>query len=121
MKDCLHIRKRRLFLEKLRNWVGVLAIAFLFLISNSASAEKYFAFDSEKDSISCTDNYNIAIASISFRYFTTVIESIKKGNIGISLVVDSDFYFKKLKQAHCDWCDCISSNYGYSSHLCENE
>jgi len=120
MNDCLHFRKRGLFLEKLRNWVGALVIAYLFLISNSASAEKYFAFDSEKDSISCTDNHNIAIASISFRYFSTVIESIKKGYIGISLV-ESDFYYKKLKQVHLDWCDCISSNYGYSSHLCENE
>jgi len=69
-------------------------------------------------STSCTDDYNISFATNTIWYVASIYESLIKANMAWS-AEESATFVKNLKYNHRIWCDCISTNYGYNSHLCE--
>ena len=69
-------------------------------------------------SSSCTDTYNISLGTNTIWYSTILYTSLISANM-TQVAKSSRTFWQSLKHIHHRWCDCISTNYGYNSHLCE--
>lgn len=75
---------------------------------------------SGSSSTSCTEGYNISLAANAVWYVSRMYEAIITANMAQAADGSKAFY-RNLKSMHRIWCDCLSSQYGYNSHLCEEE
>jgi len=66
----------------------------------------------------CTEDYNISFAANIIWYSSTLFECIISSNMTRAAERTRAFW-QNLIKSHRTWCDCISSNYGYTSHLCD--
>jgi hypothetical protein len=72
------------------------------------------------ESASCTDRYNLVFGANMIFYNTFIYEAISSGNME-QAAKKSRLFWAGQNITHAAWCRCISSKYGYSSHLCEDE
>jgi len=83
------------------------------LVSQKARDAHPSAFSS-----SCTDTYNISLAANTIWFSTTLYKSLISADM--TQAAESILAFwQNLKNSHHTWCECISTNYGYKSHLCD--
>jgi hypothetical protein len=75
---------------------------------------------SRSSSTSCTEGYNISLAANAVWYVSRMYEAIITANMAWS-AEEGAIFVKNLKSNHRIWCDCISTNYGYTSHLCDDQ
>lgn len=68
----------------------------------------------------CTDDYNMSFAANTVWYVSLIYEAVITANLA-KAAKGSEVFYRNLKKTHRIWCDCLSSQYGYDSHLCEDE
>lgn len=71
-------------------------------------------------SSSCTDDYNMSYAANTVWYVSLIYEAVITANL-VKAAKGSEVFYRNLKKTHRIWCDCLSSQYGYDSHLCDDE
>jgi len=114
---------------EMADWIGILEELALFVedVGEEAASDyivDYYFFDflnvTDEDldeRAGCTDDYNVAVSVGTLSFAGGVGAAFITGNIGIG-VIAGGAYYATLNSAHDAWCNCIYTNYGYSSHLC---
>ncbi len=71
-------------------------------------------------SSSCTDTYNISLATNTIWFSNSLFKSLISADMA-QAAKSSLAFWQNLKNGHHTWCECIFDNYGYNSHLCDDE